>query len=236
MNNLDFDKEVLKGKTIVFCIPGNKFSNKFLLAWSELLVQCCNYGIKIITSNSYTSNVYYVRNMCLGGNILRGKKQLPFNGKIKYDYMMWIDSDIVFNASQIFYLITEAENRNFKVLSGLYIMENNTHYPVVENLSLDYFKKNGTFEFLSKSQAENLSDFTEVEYTGFGFLLIANGVFEKFNYPWFSPQTIAFDSGNIEIQDFCSEDVSFCFKLRKKSIPINIASRVLVKHEKTIPL
>ena len=29
-----------KMKTIVFCIPGRQFKSRFLLSWSELLLQC----------------------------------------------------------------------------------------------------------------------------------------------------------------------------------------------------
>ena len=48
------------------------------------------------------------------------------------------------------------------------------------------------------------------DYTGFGWVLIKNGVFEheKMKYPWFAPKMQVFESG--EVQDMCGEDVSFC--------------------------
>ncbi len=231
---MNYDYTLFKGKKIIFCLPGRTFSNKFLLAWSKLLIKCIEYSIIFNISNKYTSNVYYVRNMCLVGDVLKGKKQLPFNGK-DYDYIFWIDSDIVFNESDFFYMLENIILKdNIKILSGLYLMEGGTHYPVVKNMDISYFKQHGTFKFLSKNDALNMADFETVDYTGFGFMLIAKGVFEKLDYPWFNPITI--NIKDTEISDFCSEDVSFCLKMQKLDIPIYIASKVIVKHEKLVCL
>ena len=48
-------------------------------------------NINPILSNSYDSNVFFVRNKCLMGNVLNGIKQKPFQGKIDYDYIMWMN-------------------------------------------------------------------------------------------------------------------------------------------------
>ena len=55
--------------------------------------------------NRYTSNVYHVRNMCLGGDVTKGARQKPFQGNIDYDYIMWIDSDMVFKPEDFTALI-----------------------------------------------------------------------------------------------------------------------------------
>jgi hypothetical protein len=230
---LPIDLESLKDKTVIFCLPGNSFSNNFLLSWTELIIKCKEYGIRVYYTNKYTSNVYYVRNMCLGGNVLKGKNQKPYQGQLKYDYIMWIDSDIYFKPEQFFYMLSEAEQKNIKVLSGAYIMHNNHQYPIVKNMDFDYFKEHGTFEFLTRDKIDDLPDFSEVDYTGFGFILIKYNIFEQLKYPWFSSINIKIDE---EIQDFCSEDVSFCLKMKKKNIPIILASKVRVKHEKMVCL
>lgn len=236
MSEYSYDPECFKNKTVIFCLPGRQFSNNFLIAWTELYNKCKQYGIKLYYINKYTSNVYYVRNMCLGGDVLKGKTQKPYQGSIKYDYIMWIDSDIVFTSDQFFYMLYQMESKeHMKVLSGLYLMQNNLHYATVKNMDFDFFKKNGTFEFLKKTDSTiDSSDFYEVDYTGFGFMLIKHGIFEQLMYPWFSPINITIKES--DIQDFCSEDVGFCLKLKKKDIPIFIASKVKVKHEKMILL
>ena len=89
---------------IVFCLPGNTFSDNFLKSWTELLMYLPKYGITPILSSSYNSVVYYVRNQCLGGSVLAGKNQHPFNGQ-NYDYIMWIDSDMVFTVDDFIGLL-----------------------------------------------------------------------------------------------------------------------------------
>lgn len=230
---MNYDYTLFSGKKIIFCLPGRTFSNKFLLSWSKLLIKCIEYKIIFNISNKYTSNVYYVRNMCLSGNVLNGINQSPFNGK-DYDYMFWIDSDIVFNPDCFFYMLENMILKNhIKVLSGLYLMEGGTNYPVVKNMDYNYFCKNGTFKFLSKSDANNMGDFETVDYTGFGFMLISKGVVEKMKYPWFSPKFISLSD---TVKDFCSEDVGFCLKLQKLNIELYVASKVIVNHEKTVCL
>ena len=49
--------------------------------------------------------VNFARCKCLGANVLRGPDQIPWDGKLKYDYQLWIDSDIVFNSEKFWQLI-----------------------------------------------------------------------------------------------------------------------------------
>ena len=49
--------------------------------------------------------VNFARCKCLGANVLRGPDQLPWDGKLKYDYQLWIDSDIVFNVEKFYQLV-----------------------------------------------------------------------------------------------------------------------------------
>lgn len=90
---------------IVFCLPGSNFSGRFLSYWTELVRACQLNDIQIILSQQYSPLLYYVRNLCLGGNYLEGINQKPFQGKLDYDYIMWIDSDIIFTPNQFFKLI-----------------------------------------------------------------------------------------------------------------------------------
>lgn len=224
----------LKRPTIVFCLPGRSFTNNFLLSWSELLTNLTKMGFTIRISQKYTSNVYYVRNMCLGGDVMRGIDQKPFDGKLNYDYIMWIDSDIVFTTEQFLKLL----KHNKPIVSGLYLMDGGKQYATVKDWDIDFFKKNSYFEFLTPKSVDtwkkqNPGKLMSVEYTGFGFMLVKKGVFEKLKYPWFSP---IYEKNTIgpNITDFCSEDVSFCKKVLQKGFKIYIDPTIVVGHEKSI--
>ena len=70
-----------------------------------------------------------------------------------------------------------------------------------------------------------------VDYTGFGWVMIKNGVFENLEYPWFAPKMQVFESGNV--QDMCGEDVSFCLDAKEAGFDIWCDPRIRVGHEKT---
>lgn len=222
-----------RAPTIVFCLPGRTFSNKFLMSWSELLMNLFRMGFQIRISQKYTSNVYYVRNMCLGGDVMRGIHQKPFDGKLDYDYIMWIDSDTVFTTEQFLTLLKHDK----PIVSGLYLMDGGHNYATVKDWDLNYFRKHSSFQFLSPKSIDEWKDknpgkLMEVEYTGFGFILCKKGVFESLKYPWFSP--IFERKISKDVVDFCSEDVSFCKKVLKKGYKIYIDPTIVVGHEKTI--
>ena len=97
--DIDAIKERMKGKTIVFCLPGRGCSYIFLKNFVQLCFDMVQNGMSIQISQDYSSMVNFARCKCLGANVLRGPKQVPWDGKLEYDYQLWIDSDIVFNTS-----------------------------------------------------------------------------------------------------------------------------------------
>tara|TARA_Y100000591_G_C21723618_1_gene640141 strand:- start:398 stop:1063 length:666 start_codon:yes stop_codon:yes gene_type:complete len=214
-------------KTIVFCIPGPSFSYRFLRCWTNLVFWCLQNDINPVLSNDIDSNVYFVRSKILGGSTLRGKNQKPFNGSIDYDYIMFIDSDIIFSPEDIKVLLDMDKD----IACGAYLMNGGTHYAIVENFDNDYFLNNGSFEFLSRENLKEKKDIFEVEYCGMGFMLIKKNIIEQLPYPWFYAKNFIF---NNDIEEFTSEDVTFCMSLTKKGYKININPNVRVGHEKMI--
>jgi hypothetical protein len=64
----------------------------------------CSAGAAIQISQDYSSMVNFARCKVLGANVLRGKNQIPWDGKLEYDYQLWIDNDIVFNTESFWRL------------------------------------------------------------------------------------------------------------------------------------
>ena len=205
----DYDKawEILKGKSIVFCMPGRGCSYVFLKNFVQLAFDLVQHGVSIQISQDYSSMVNFARCKCLGANVLRGPDQIPWDGKLQYDYQLWIDSDIVFNTPKFLQLVLMDQD----IAAGWYMTEDGQTTSVAHWLDEDNFRNNGgvmnheTGETMSKRK----KPFT-VDYTGFGWVLIKHGVWEhdKMKYPWFAPKMQVFESG--EVQDMCGEDVSFC--------------------------
>ena len=220
-------------KKVIFALPGREFSGKFLQSWTELVYACLQNGIQPIMSQHYSPLLYYVRNMCLGGDNLRGVDQKPFGGQFDYDYIMWIDSDIVFTPEHFFKLL----NHDKDIVSGLYMMNDNIHYATVEDWDDEFFLKNGHFQFLNREmvQAKQGKLFT-ADYTGFGWVLTKKGVFESLEYPWFQPMWTEYNIDGKLVRDFTMEDVAFCKMIKQKGFDVWIDPTIIVGHEKMMVL
>ena len=103
-------KEMVRGKSIVFCLPGRGCSFQFLKAFTQLCFDLVGAGAQIQISQDYSSMVNFARCKCLGANVLRGPNQIPWDGKLQYDYQLWIDSDIVFNTEKFYQLVLMDKN------------------------------------------------------------------------------------------------------------------------------
>tara|TARA_Y100000994_G_scaffold226495_1_gene209472 strand:+ start:115 stop:909 length:795 start_codon:yes stop_codon:yes gene_type:complete len=230
-------KERMRGKTIVFCLPGRGVSYTFLKNFVQLCFDMVQNGMSIQISQDYSSMVNFARCKCLGANVLRGPDQEPWDGKLEYDYQLWIDSDIVFNTEKFWQLCDMAipeEGEGREIVSGWYCTEDGKTSSVAHWLDEEDFRTNGgvmNHETL-ESIAQRRKPFT-VDYAGFGWIMIANGVFEneELKYPWFAPKMQVFESGSV--QDMCGEDVSFCLDAKEAGFEIWCDPRIRVGHEKT---
>ena len=98
-------KQLIRGKKIVFCLPGRGVSYTYLKNFVQLCFDIVQAGGGIQISQDYSSMVNFARCKCLGANVLRGPDQLPWDGKLEYDWQLWIDSDIVFDTAKFYQLI-----------------------------------------------------------------------------------------------------------------------------------
>ena len=221
-----------KKKKIIFALPGDNFSSKFLISWTEtlhVLFQLQKYEITIMPSIG--SFVSLVRMKTLGLDTLRGDKQKVFNGE-DFDIWITIDSDIIFTTNQIIQLIESTEEH--PVVAGMYRMSDLTHYAFVKDWDVEYFKKHGTFKFSTPEEIEKCKKkYIPVSYSGMGFMAIKKEVFDKMKYPYFDAelQIIKCDDGKI-IRDLCSEDVAFCKNIINAGYEIMINTNIRVGHIK----
>jgi hypothetical protein len=221
----------IKDKNIIFCLPGRQYSGDFMIAFLELLSYVSMNGGKFKVSQQYSSMVNYARCKCAGADVTRGKNQVPFDG-LEYDYMMWIDSDIRFN-TELFQKLVDMDK---DIASGWYAQPGGAssggfYTPVVQTMDDEFFKQHGTYQFLTTEDMSNKTDPLKVDYIGFGWVLIKQGVFEKLEYPWFAPKLLNIGEG---MQDVCSEDVAFCHDAKDAGFEIWLDPTCRVGHEKTL--
>ena len=258
----DYDaiKKRWRGKKIVFCLPGRGVSYTYLKNFVQLCFDMVSNQMSVQISQDYSSMVNFARCKCLGANVLRGPEQIPWDGKLDYDYQLWIDSDIVFNTEKFWQLLDLAlpaeavtqeditdddgnvtgmrqiidNEKERQIAAGWYSTEDGKTTSVAHWLDEDDFRSNGGV--MNHEMVDGISKrkkpFT-VDYTGFGWVLIKKGVFEdeKMSYPWFAPKMQVFESG--AVQDMCGEDVSFCLDAMDAGFKIWCDPRIRVGHEKT---
>ncbi len=228
--------------TIVFALVGKTFTSKFLLSWTSVFNYCLRHAINPLISNQSLSNIYQTRNQCLGGINTRGVDQAPFNDELPYDYVMWIDSEMVFSVENFLELLKKDED----IIAGAYLRDNGKDFSCVEKLDNDYFVQNGQYEYLSGDEVllrrkKKQESVLEVEYTGMGWMLVKKGVFEKMKYPWFKPEWFEFKtrdaSGNENtIQEFTSEEMGFCMTAKNLGFVVKVDTNNVVGVEKNVVL
>lgn len=213
---------------LIFCIPGKQFTDMWIHSWNDTLGALNNAGHTWAYSMSYDPVIYYARNKVLGGNNIAGKNQLPFQGTAQYDYIIWIDSDMVWKGNDILSLLALDK----PIASACYLMQNNTNYAIVEKLDYNKLATDGTFSFMSRVDLKNKLEPFKVSYVGFGLLAVKYGVFESMQYPWFRPRWVDYE----KFSDFTSEDVSFCWTAQENGYDIWVDPKIQVGHEKLIVL
>ena len=257
--DIDAIKARWRGKAIVFCLPGRGVSYMFLKNFVQLCFDLVQNQMSIQISQDYSSMVNFARCKCLGANVLRGPDQIPWDGKLQYDYQLWIDSDIIFDSQKFWQLADMAlpaeaivntttqdedgndvvtnsvdESAERQIAAGWYSTEDGKTTSVAHWLDEDDFRQNGGVmnHEMVDSISQRKKPFT-VDYTGFGWVMIKKGVFEhpEMKYPWFAPKMQVFESG--AVQDMCGEDVSFCLDAMDAGFEIWCDPRIRVGHEKT---
>lgn len=251
-----------KKTRVVVGLPGDHFSQAFILSWTQALhVLISSNRYDIIVSPGKSSFVSFARMQTLGLDVRRGKNQKPFNGE-SYDVYVSIDSDVVFSPAQLIELIECT--RLHPVVSGYYMMADNKHFAVVKDWNKEYFAKNGTFQFLEpkdteaavkkfvdeiearkaaeEAKKENLPsisepEFMKVSYTGLGFFACRKDVLDDLQYPYFNRELQRIrGSDGTEMVDMCSEDVAFCKNIEDAGYDIMLNTRLRVGHEKSMIL
>jgi hypothetical protein len=227
-----------KKKRVVLALPGNSFSNNFLINWTRAMHVLWDSGrYEVVVSCQHSSFVPFARMKTMGLDVTRGKDQKAFNG-LEYDVYVTIDSDVMFTPAQLIELIESTDIH--PIVSGAYMMADLQHFACVKEWDESYFAQHGTFQFLTPADVEawrkeTNATFMPVSYNGMGFWAMRKAALDALQYPFFHQdlQRIITADGK-ELVDMCSEDVSFCKNLAAAGYQIMLHTGIRVGHEKPI--
>tara|TARA_Y100000310_G_C20636696_1_gene791557 strand:- start:1095 stop:1676 length:582 start_codon:yes stop_codon:yes gene_type:complete len=145
--------------TVVFNFFDEYYSGEFLKSWINLSTYLNSTGIHYHISHHSSCNAFYAKQMCLGGNVLVGDKQIPYQNNIKYDMVVFLSNKIAFSATQFITLYNKFTDYDF--LSA---------------------RVDGRYKTLTEDR-----NYIKAEYLDFDFVFVRKGVFEQLEYPWFRP-------------------------------------------------
>lgn len=217
---------------IVFMIPGYTFSSEWVNSFSHTLAWCTAQRINWAWKTCRSNNIYQVRNLALEPDWNGGQRQKVFGkSNIDYDYLMWLDSDQVWTPYDVAALL---KHKDKPIVGGWYSMQIDADCPFVR-ACCGRWNKDPQY-FTGKEMAEMPVDkdgLIDVDYNGFGFMLIQKGVFESLDYPWFTPEWNEGIEKKVGMKwDVIPDDAAFCIKAQEGGYRILVDPEIRVGHQK----
>lgn len=209
---------------LVILTPGHSLTSDYVKSLLSTIAICAEKGISVAWYNDYASNVFDAREITINGSPQCSVSQnLPFNGQMTYDKLLWIDSDISWSTDDFLKLY----NSDKDIISGAYLSTNGNVMAFKEVLGRPFAYS----EILEKTDLE------EISAAGFGFLCIKNGVFESLSRPWFQQdEALTFIDGKEESFKILGEDIAFFSRIKKIGYQVWLDPTVKVVHTKTMRL
>jgi GT2 family glycosyltransferase len=137
-------------------------------------------------------------------------------GKMKGEWLLQLDTDMVFDPDFCARLVTTMQKYNLDILTGLYVYKNHPQIPTVYMFN----EKNGRHEPIG-SWDESMDVF-EISSSGGGCLLIRRSVFERI--------IAEIQQNPFEIIPPYGEDHSFFMRARKLGIKAHCAWKIQAAH------
>ena len=220
-----------KPVNIILCIPGNKFSGKFIQSYSALLIHCMTHGINLDIQQMFSSNVYHTRECMVAMTVLTDTKNIaPFGGK-HYDFSLWIDSDQVFTAEHLELLLARMNDPKIDVIGAAIKVHSGNEY------AFGWFDEKllegkNELKRMTVTQMECKQKPIEVDYLGLAFTLVRKGVFEKIKFPWFQGLPYNAIPACKNKEGMMGEDLSWCWRESQAGVKFYIDPLCQVGHEK----
>lgn len=211
---------------IMLLFPGRTFTQGFSQSLAnlvrDLVIKGYPYGLRW----DYSSDLYMLRNNLIGSGPDNGGASVIHPAIKDADYVVWIDSDMVFSPEDVFRLVSHGED----VVSGFAAIDmDRTACGVfgTDPPSMGYHSVGGLDELETNDRG-----LVEIDFAGMAFIAMRPKVFEDLDFPWF--RTYSFELGGAMIN--CSEDTGFCQRIKGAGYRIWADPSIRIGHEKIMRL
>ena len=205
-----------------------------MVCWPDNGMVDGNFTLSLVTAIIHLRDKFNLQFFARskGNQIARQRNELFLKWEEeKTDWLLWIDSDIVFTTDSLDILLQYAHKDLVKVISGVYFIPNLDDTAPVPNPKPAIFEE-GKFPRAIHPLPQN--KLIEIDYAGFGFLLmhksIINKIKEVANNESVFAETLRNDT------PFIGEDIKFFMNLKKAGIQAYAHTGALSQHMKIFPV
>ena len=210
---------------IAVCLPGGSFSAQWLIHWNSFFHQFLQH-YTMLPCYASGCNLYEVRNRCIPQF-----DRLPPDRPC--DYLLWIDSDNLVTWAGFQFLMHAIQDPKVSAVGGWYWHQDvlGDEPPKVAGGSFDGRQKDGA-RLAEIEAAAAAGALLEVDYLGFGFLLMKAQIIHDLGATPFFPLLVQNEEG----MGFMGDDVGFCYMAKSKGHRFFIHPWVQVPHLKLRPI
>ena len=172
----------------------------------------------------------------VAGNQIGRQRQVLFDhwaDKIKTDWLLWVDSDIVLDLEQIQKLWKTADKINKPVVSGVYFISKEPEGTMMKPFPV-------LFDDVDQFQVRYhhplpVDEVIKCDSAGFGFVLMHKSIVPKMRaaHP---NKSMFMETGDGQDDHFVGEDIIFFRRMKAAGIPLYAHTGAIVKHMKRFSL
>lgn len=207
---------------LVIATPGKDFTASYVKSLLATAAMLLHNNITFTFANGYSSHVGDAREITLSGtkenNIADSR---PFEGKITYDKILWIDSDISWDPEDVLKIY----NSDKDIISGAYLLDAGAVAAYKEGYKAPLYY----------NEVKEMSELLPVHSVGFGFVCFKSGIFEKLSRPWFQSPTVTIEVAGKEYSfAVMGEDISLCHRVNELGYQIWLDPTIRLLHQRTV--
>jgi hypothetical protein len=170
------------------------------------------------------------------GNQIGRQRQVLFDhwaDKLKTDWLLWVDSDIVLNLDSMQKLWKTADKINRPVVSGVYFISKENEGSLMKPFPV-------LFNDVSEYQIQYVhplpdNEVIKIDNAGFGFVLMHKSVVPKLREANLGKGMFTETGDGID-DHFIGEDIIFFRRMKAAGIPLHAHTGAIVKHMKRFSL
>ena len=208
---------------ILIATPGRNMEAEYVVSLVNTIKYLNENHITYMFLNQYSSQVSAAReSTIMNSRLLSAFETRPLSGRVTYDKIIWIDSDISWTIEDFIKIYKS----DLDIISGIYFNEEGVPMISINKDDMYYSP-----EYLVGKQYP-----FEVFGVGFGFLAVKSGVFENIPRPWFDTvfEKVYNEDKTKEMYIPYGEDYSWCKKAHDAGYKIYADPSIRLGHHKKV--